>query len=85
MGTQDSLLPSTSAGDLSDLRRQLREIAKDNRSLLVELVGMRREMSDLLYEALMEYQTHLSQIKQLTHSQKVWSMVSVWVYVYFRI
>ena len=40
VSTQDSPLPSFSAGDLGDLCRQT---SKDNRSLLVELVEMRRK------------------------------------------
>ena len=83
VSTQDSPLPSSSAGDLSDLRRQLRETAEDNRSLLVELVEMRREMNDLLHEALREHQTHLNQIK--TAHTLTEGVVSVWVHVYFRI
>ena len=82
VSTQDSPLPSSSAGDLSDLRRQLRETAEDNRSLLVELVEMRREMNDLLHEALREHQTHLNQIK--TARTLTEGGVSVWLHVYFR-
>ena len=71
MSTQaDSPLPSTSSGDLSDLRRQLRETADDNKTLLVELVEMRREMNELLQESLREQQTQLDQIKA-THTSSI--------------
>ena len=59
----DSSFASSPIGELTELRRQLREAADDNRTLLVELVDMRREMNGLLQEAVKEQQSHLQLLK----------------------
>jgi len=59
----DSPCTSSGVGELTELRRQLRETADDNKTMLVELVEMRREMNSLLQEAIKEQQSNLQLFK----------------------